>query len=58
MNLQKLQNRKIKEKIQAKLLFETVKKAQTQCKRTMADLERNHKKSSEEVQNHSLPTTL
>ena len=40
--------RKIKEKIKAKLLFEPIRKAQRQRKTTMADLERNHRKISEE----------
>ena len=40
--------RKIIEKIQAKLLFEPFRKTQRQCKATMADLERNHRKSLEE----------
>ena len=34
-------------KIQAKLLFKLIRKTQRQCKTTMADLERNHRKSSE-----------
>ena len=48
--MQKLQKpfRKIKEKIQAKLLFESIRKTQRQRKTTMAYLERNHRKSSEE----------
>ena len=35
-------------KIQVKLLFKLIRKTQRQCKITMADLERNHRKSSEE----------
>ena len=40
--------RKIKEKIQAKLLFEPTRKTQSQCKITMAHLERNQRKNSGE----------
>ena len=49
--IQKLQKtyQNIKEKIEAKLLLEPIRKTQRQCKTTMADLERNHKKSSEEI---------
>ena len=49
--MQKLQKTfpKIKEKIEAKLSLEPIRKTQRQCKTTMADLERNHKKSSEEI---------
>ena len=48
-NIQKLQKplRKIKEEIQAKLLFEPIRKTQRQCK-TRAGLERNHRKSPEQ----------
>ena len=48
--MQKLQKpfRKIEEKIQAKLLFESIRKTQRQRKTMMADLERNHRKRSEE----------
>ena len=40
--------RKIKEKIQAKLLFEPNRKTRRQCKTTMVSIERNHRKSSKE----------
>ena len=40
--------RKIKEKIQAKVLFEPIRKIQKQCKTPMVSLERNHRKISEE----------
>ena len=40
--------RKIKEKIQAKLLFEPNRKTQRQCKTTMVSIERNHRKISKE----------
>ena len=48
--IQKLRKpfRKVKEKIQAKLLFEPIRKTQRQQKTTIVDLERNHRKSSEE----------
>ena len=48
--IQELQKsfRNIKEKIQAKSLFEPIRKTQRQRKTRMVDLERNHRKSSEE----------
>ena len=48
--IQKFQKtfRKNKEKFQAKLLFEPIRKAQRQCKTKMAGLERNQWKSSKE----------
>ena len=57
MNLQKLQNplRKIKEKTQAKLLFKPIRKAQKQCKTTIAGLEINDRKV---LKNNFLQTTL
>ena len=56
--MQKLQKplRKIKEKVQAKLLFGPIRKTQRQCKTAMAGLERNPRKVQKK--NQSLPTAL
>ena len=47
--------RKIKEKTQAKLLFKPIRKAQKQCKTTIAGLEINDRKV---LKNNFLQTTL
>ena len=44
---------KVKEKLQAKLLFEPIRKAQRQCKTTMAEITGKVQK-----ENQSLATTL
>ena len=56
--MQKLQKplRKIKEKVQVKLLFGPIRKTQRQCKTAMAGLERSPRKVQKK--NQSLPTTL